>query len=253
MPKSFLIKRRRSAELGTRNWGELSDRLRGDSYVPETRAVPALVHPTILSLSSRSEWIGRDPHHLVQNPLYLPSPAVGKHLPQNKSGSVSCATPPSSLQGRGLPLQVGFQCSVCSKRFPLQRMLNRHSKSHSPVKKHLCHYCSKGFNDTFDLKRHLRTHTGIRPYRCCLCDKGFTQRCSLESHLKKIHCVPQTYGYRERREKLFVCEHCGFTCGTSDEYYRHTRRGHSAGLHLGEDFPKPGPAAFLPQLHLLLG
>ncbi|XP_070806141.1 putative transcription factor ovo-like protein 3 [Pituophis catenifer annectens] len=238
MPKSFLIKRRKSAQLGTQNWGELSDWLRGDSYVPDTGAVPALVHPTILSLSSRSEWDGGDPHRLVQNPLYSQPSAVGKHLPGNK--------------GRGLPLQVGFQCSVCSKCFPLQRMLNRHSKSHSPVKKHLCHYCSKGFNDTFDLKRHLRTHTGIRPYRCCLCDKGFTQRCSLESHLKKIHCIPQTYGYRERREKLFVCEQCGFTCGSSDEYYGHTHRGHFARPHLGDDFPKPRAVAFQPQLHLLL-
>uniref|UniRef100_A0A8C6Y7W5 C2H2-type domain-containing protein n=1 Tax=Naja naja TaxID=35670 RepID=A0A8C6Y7W5_NAJNA len=146
----------------------------------------------------------------------------------------------------------GFQCSVCTKRFPLQRMLNRHSKSHSPVKRHLCHYCSKGFNDTFDLKRHLRTHTGIRPYRCCLCQKGFTQRCSLESHLKKIHRVPQTYGYRERREKLFVCEQCGFTCGTSDEYYGHARWGHAARPYLGGDFPEPGAAAFQAQLHFLL-
>uniref|UniRef100_A0A8C5RV83 C2H2-type domain-containing protein n=1 Tax=Laticauda laticaudata TaxID=8630 RepID=A0A8C5RV83_LATLA len=150
-------------------------------------------------------------------------------------------------------LTGGFQCSICSKRFPLQRMLNRHGKSHSPVKRHLCHYCSKGFNDTFDLKRHLRTHTGIRPYRCCLCRKGFTQRCSLESHLKKIHRIHQTYGYRERREKLFVCEQCGFTCGTSDEYYGHAHQGHSAGPYLGDDFPEPGAAAFQAQLHLLKG
>ncbi|XP_026571131.1 putative transcription factor ovo-like protein 3 [Pseudonaja textilis] len=238
MPKSFLIKRRKSAPPGTRNWGDIPDRLRGDLYVPESGAAPALVHPN-LSLSSRSEWDGGDaPHRFLQNLVYPQPPAVGKDPPANK--------------GRGLPAQGGFQCSVCSKRFPLQRMLNRHGKSHSPVKRHRCHYCSKGFNDTFDLKRHLRTHTGIRPYRCCLCQKGFTQRCSLESHLKKIHRIPQTYGYRERREKLFVCEQCGFTCGTSDEYYGHARHGHSAGPYLGGHFPEPGAAAFQDQLHLLL-
>ena len=53
-----------------------------------------------------------------------------------------------------------FVCRVCSKVFPLQRLLNRHIKCHSDVKRYLCTFCGKGFNDTFDLKRHTRTHTG---------------------------------------------------------------------------------------------
>ena len=51
-------------------------------------------------------------------------------------------------------------CDLCGKAFRLQRMLNRHLKCHSQVKRHLCSFCGKGFNDTFDLKRHVRTHTG---------------------------------------------------------------------------------------------
>ncbi|KAH0631587.1 hypothetical protein JD844_005985 [Phrynosoma platyrhinos] len=129
--------------------------------------------------------------------------------------------------GHIAPVHTEFPCVVCNKRFPLQRMLNRHLKCHSSIKKHICTYCGKGFNDTFDLKRHLRTHTGIRPYRCCVCDKAFTQRCSLESHLKKIHSIHQQYAYRERRSKLFVCEECGFTCSGSDEYYSHVHQLHS--------------------------
>ncbi|KAL7847225.1 hypothetical protein SRHO_G00222050 [Serrasalmus rhombeus] len=124
------------------------------------------------------------------------------------------------------PSSGDFLCPVCHKIFPLQRMLTRHLKCHSLIKRHPCRYCGKGFNDTFDLKRHMRTHTGIRPYRCDLCEKAFTQRCSLESHLRKIHGVQQQYAYRQRRSKIFVCEDCGFTSSRPDEYFLHMRQRH---------------------------
>lgn len=53
-----------------------------------------------------------------------------------------------------------FVCGLCMKTFKLQRLLNRHLKNHSQLKRYLCTFCGKGFNDTFDLKRHTRTHTG---------------------------------------------------------------------------------------------
>ena len=53
-----------------------------------------------------------------------------------------------------------YMCRLCSKKFNLLRLLNRHMKCHSDVKRYLCTFCCKGFNDTFDLKRHTRTHTG---------------------------------------------------------------------------------------------
>ncbi|KAK6470708.1 putative mRNAion factor ovo-like protein 3 [Huso huso] len=135
-----------------------------------------------------------------------------------------------------------FLCPVCNKVFPLQRMLTRHLKCHSSVKKHMCCYCAKGFNDTFDLKRHMRTHTGIRPYGCELCEKAFTQRCSLESHLKKIHGVTQQYAYRERRSKIFVCEDCGFTSVSGEEYFLHMRERHPGSPALRRYFRRTAPA-----------
>ena len=53
-----------------------------------------------------------------------------------------------------------LKCQICGKKFNLARLLNRHLKCHSDVKRYLCTFCGKGFNDTFDLKRHTRTHTG---------------------------------------------------------------------------------------------
>ncbi|KAF0029039.1 putative transcription factor Ovo-like 1a [Scophthalmus maximus] len=119
-----------------------------------------------------------------------------------------------------------YVCQICQKTFQYQRMLNRHIKCHNDTKRHLCTFCGKGFNDTFDLKRHVRTHTGVRPYKCNLCDKAFTQRCSLESHMKKIHSVALKYAYKERRNKLYVCEECGHTAGAQDELQVHLHSLH---------------------------
>jgi hypothetical protein len=100
-----------------------------------------------------------------------------------------------------------LRCSVCGKKFSLQRLLNRHMKCHSDVKRYSCAYCGKGFNDTFDLKRHIRTHSGVRPYKCSHCEKSFTQRCSLESHSLKVHGLAHKFAYKERRPKVSVDHH----------------------------------------------
>ena len=119
-----------------------------------------------------------------------------------------------------------YECHVCKSTFALQRLLNRHMKTHSFYKRYQCPYCDKGFNDTFDLKRHVRTHTGIKPFKCNLCDKGFTQRCSLEAHKTRVHGVVYQYGFRERRSKLYVCEDCGETFQESGDYMKHLQEKH---------------------------
>ncbi|XP_017779268.1 PREDICTED: protein ovo isoform X2 [Nicrophorus vespilloides] len=122
--------------------------------------------------------------------------------------------------------QSHFCCRICNKTFALQRLLNRHMKCHSDVKRYLCTFCGKGFNDTFDLKRHTRTHTGVRPYKCSLCEKSFTQRCSLESHCLKVHGVQHQYAYKERRTKVYVCEECGHTTSEPEVHYIHLKEKH---------------------------
>ncbi|KAJ8794424.1 hypothetical protein J1605_003191 [Eschrichtius robustus] len=73
---------------------------------------------------------------------------------------------------------------------------------------------------------------GIRPYKCDVCHKAFTQRCSLESHLKKIHGVQQQYAYKQRRDKLYVCEDCGYTGPTQEDLYLHVNGAHPGSAFL---------------------
>ncbi|VDN06232.1 unnamed protein product [Thelazia callipaeda] len=162
--------------------------------------------PSPLSVNT-VEWINGG--YGVKNPM----------LQSSRLPDVDTTPAPASEPGL-------LTCRICGKKFALQRLLNRHAKCHSEIKRYLCTFCGKGFNDTFDLKRHTRTHTGVRPYKCDQCEKSFTQRCSLESHLRKVHGTQHNYGYKERRSKVFVCEDCGFTAPIFDEYVQHLQLNH---------------------------
>ncbi|KAM9324009.1 putative transcription factor ovo-like protein 3 [Gastrophryne carolinensis] len=173
--------------------------------------------------------------HLVdaeRGDLYIPDSILWPYPAQH------LAQPPSAAEGP-------FRCHTCRKTFPLQRMLTRHMKCHSIQKRHRCPCCAKGFNDTFDLKRHIRTHTGIRPYKCPACEKSFTQRCSLESHLRKIHGVLQSYAYRQRRSKIYVCEDCGFTSSSPDTYTLHVLEAHPSNPIISKHLRKRGAGILL--------
>ena len=67
---------------------------------------------------------------------------------------------------------------------------------------------------------------GIRPFKCERCDKAFTQRCSLESHERKVHGFDQKFGYKIRRNKLYVCEDCGHTSSDPARHYKHVKDAH---------------------------
>ncbi|CAL8383954.1 unnamed protein product [Arctogadus glacialis] len=263
MPRAFLVKKT-GVSPGKRNWSEVSDHERGDVYIPgsfyphpslmvEMEASPAEGGPLCL-IKRRAPPSETSPLQamlpastLLGQPLLSSSPTHTPRLQQQEEeeevspcpshnvtmtpGEVvkSIPAPTTSLE-QGQSSLAGatgpYTCEVCQKGFQYQRMLNRHIKCHNDSKRHLCTHCGKGFNDTFDLKRHVRTHTGVRPYKCGLCDKAFTQRCSLESHMKKIHGVSQKYAYKERRNKLYVCEECGHTAGTQDQLLLHLQSLH---------------------------
>ncbi|CAG9861166.1 unnamed protein product [Phyllotreta striolata] len=155
--------------------------------------------------------------HGIKNPLANQDAVRGNSRTEDKTKVASVTTEDG---------QTNFACRVCNKTFALQRLLNRHMKCHSDIKRYLCTFCGKGFNDTFDLKRHTRTHTGVRPYKCSLCEKSFTQRCSLESHCLKVHGVQHQYAYKERRTKVYVCEECGHTTNEPEVHYLHLKDKH---------------------------
>uniref|UniRef100_A0A8C3S8M7 Ovo like zinc finger 2 n=1 Tax=Chelydra serpentina TaxID=8475 RepID=A0A8C3S8M7_CHESE len=230
MPRAFLVKRR-SPQPASRSWDELPDEERADTYIPGTGGAAPRGPPS--SLAPRCSAGGGGAER-SDPPTPQPAAEIG-----NAEGTLLDLAMKRPVVRSKIKFTTGtcddaalHNCELCGKGFRLQRMLNRHVKCHSQVKRHLCTFCGKGFNDTFDLKRHVRTHTGIRPYKCEICNKAFTQRCSLESHLKKIHGVQQQYAYKQRRDKLYVCEDCGYTGPTQEDLYLHVNNAHPGSAFL---------------------
>ncbi|KAM6085133.1 transcription factor Ovo-like 2 isoform 1-T4 [Theristicus caerulescens] len=233
MPRAFLVKRR-SPQPAVRSWDGLPDEERADTYIPGGIGCVLLGYEDSCSLESSGSSGTRDAE--PSDPP-TPQPAPGDLGPAG--GMLLDLAVKRPVVRSKIKFTTGtcndatvHSCELCGKGFRLQRMLNRHIKCHSQVKRHLCTFCGKGFNDTFDLKRHVRTHTGIRPYKCEVCNKAFTQRCSLESHLKKIHGVQQQYAYKQRRDKLYVCEDCGYTGPTQEDLYLHVSNVHPGSAFL---------------------
>ncbi|CAM4668765.1 unnamed protein product [Leuciscus chuanchicus] len=252
MPRAFLVKKVNIA-TGKRSWSEIPDTARGESgdvYIPESLFPPYVHEVSEGSIAEYSCFTTAQNKFLTAK---LPSSAAQgqlNHKPEcrmrtqrvpylrskikittgNMPSLLSVIPENASKLADILPAASVLSCQVCQKKFTTARMLKRHVKCHSETKKYSCEHCGKGFNDTFDLKRHVRTHTGVRPYKCTLCAKAFTQRCSLESHLKKIHAITQQYAYKERRDKLYVCEECGLTVQTRDSLQIHLQAEHPQRL-----------------------
>ncbi|XP_044147513.1 transcription factor Ovo-like 2 [Bufo gargarizans] len=248
MPRAFLVKRRTPPPV-VRSWDELPDEERADTYIPDSIdcILKYVTEDSLSNSSSNGDPVGDSPERgSSDSSLTTPNPAdqCEEELSPEAKGSgeenaeeQALNLKKSSVRSKikvtsGTLSEEIYSCDICGKGFRLQRMLNRHLKCHNQVKRHLCTFCGKGFNDTFDLKRHVRTHTGIRPYKCDICNKAFTQRCSLESHLKKIHGVQQGYAYKQRRDKLFVCEECGYTGPSQEDLYLHVYNTHPGSAFL---------------------
>lgn len=224
LPSSTMLGRPQSPPASPEERSEVRRRTQGGpTYIRskikvttgELLPVPSSLPPSLPAISTPPT-----PHATVMPVAVTTTPA-----PVEAVSMVTRSTGQSQSLSTGTTTGT-LSCQVCQKTFHYQRMLNRHMKCHNETKRHPCSFCGKGFNDTFDLKRHVRTHTGVRPYKCTLCEKAFTQRCSLESHMKKIHSVTQKYAYKERRNKLYVCEECGHTAGTQDELLIHLHTLH---------------------------
>jgi len=91
-------------------------------------------------------------------------------------------------QERHNGLALSISCSMCSKVFYDELLLQAHLNLHTctPLLPFPCQYCDKQFKRSYDMRKHERVHTKEQPYACAECSTRFSDLSSLRRH-QKIH------------------------------------------------------------------
>ncbi|XP_074867859.1 transcriptional repressor CTCFL [Carettochelys insculpta] len=119
----------------------------------------------------------------------------------------------TNTQHRKKGEKVILHCDLCAFTCIRISSLNRHMKTHSDEKPHLCHLCLKAFRTVTLLRNHVNTHTGTRPYKCSDCEMAFVTSGELARHRR----------YKHTLEKPFKCSVCKYSSVEASKLKRHIR------------------------------
>ncbi|KAG7310691.1 hypothetical protein JYU34_003496 [Plutella xylostella] len=109
-----------------------------------------------------------------------------------------------------------YSCDKCPKITKSLSSMEKHKRRHVPKEERTfkCSSCDRIFNTKDALKSHIKSHIPIeqrKQYECEICNLKFTTRSSASSHRRVVH----------EKYKGFVCDLCGYACGTGGELRQH--------------------------------
>ncbi|KAM9260593.1 LOW QUALITY PROTEIN: transcriptional repressor CTCFL [Cariama cristata] len=107
--------------------------------------------------------------------------------------------------------KAGFSCGFCMFTSLRISSLNRHVKTHSDEKRHVCHLCLKAFRTATLLHNHVNVHTGTRSYKCSDCGMAFVASGEFSRHRHYKHIL----------EKPFKCSLCEYSSIEASKMKRH--------------------------------
>lgn len=161
-----------------------------------------VTQPQYISASSLSDQI----HPQSSGPCSIMTTAVGERMHVERKmpniiqpheiynnprvEALARDVPPGDINGRkpiSFSLPRPYGCSVCQKKFVIEKDLKKHQAIHRRAKAFPCSLCGKSFVSASQLHMHKNVHTGDKPYSCHLCWRRFSHPSNLKRHQKQVH------------------------------------------------------------------
>ncbi|KAK0404415.1 hypothetical protein QR680_017444 [Steinernema hermaphroditum] len=139
--------------------------------------------------SSPSSPPAMDPAATVQA---IVSSLAGSAAPESASSATSSSpngtNPSTTASSSG---SAPHQCSMCSKSFATNKLLQNHQHMFHTEKAFICEICGKAFRFRSNLAEHRSVHTALKPYVCKFCGKSSRLKGNLTKHILKHHKLEQ--------------------------------------------------------------
>ena len=110
-----------------------------------------------------------------------------------------------------------FQCQLCPKRYPSQRLLDKHIVFHVDQNA-ACSICGKLFYKRWMLEQHMAVdHDTEESVQCKECGKKFKWHRNLLAHIQLVH----------QKEVRYRCKNCPLTFLRKKPYIKHHKAKHA--------------------------
>lgn len=134
-----------------------------------------------------------------------------------------------------------FYCKSCPNIYITSDKLEKHVKvAHNEP---ICEICTKIFKSHMLLNKHIRyTHNKQRHFKCDICEKEIIDITALRVHKESHKPKGEKRLYKVAKPKISygtnranVCEICGLTFKSNQEYYMHHRLKHDVKYKITRD------------------
>lgn len=158
-------------------------------------------------------------------------------IPKNDRSAVSFVTKGKCLRRKTTEC-VNGTIFIC--RFKNVHTLQKHMRSHSDVKPHICDVCGKKFRERSKLLIHNRIHSGSKPFECDFCGKSFRFKDSFNVSVALapdpirsqsfLIVIVQIHRRTHTGERPYSCAECDHHFTNWPNYNKHMKGKH--GMHL---------------------
>lgn len=153
---------------------------------------------------------------------FIRQTALDRHIEQSHGENASKKpTPTRVTPQKKEDQQALFKCDQCNYITEVRRYLKHHFLRNHGEREFPCSVCNKRFGLEKDLRQHMKNHTDVNCVQCEECGKTLRSKFALQLHINSIH-----RGIKNTYKKEYVCDHCGKLCANKTVYNDHINKDH---------------------------